>query len=268
MPPALRPWFRLLRAGFQAQARYLPAAAGGFIANTTFGFLKGAVLTAVVTSAGGAVAGYDLKTMAAYVWLSQGLIGVVNLTPRSDIADRIKSGDVAVDLLRPMNLLAATVASDLGRGLFQIPIRLLPALLVGSWTTAMALPSAATPYLLGAVAVLLAMVISALARFALAACGFWVVETRGLQILYLVGSTFLAGLYTPLALFPDWLRTVALATPFPAILQTPIDVISGRIVGREALQAVAVQCGWLLALIALGSLLLHRGRLRVEVQGG
>ena len=43
----------------------------------------------------------------------------------------------------------------------------------------------------------------------MAAPGFWLVETRGLQILYMVVSGFLAGLFVPIWIFPQWLETVA-----------------------------------------------------------
>ena len=59
--------------------------------------------------------------------------------------------------------------------------------------------------MLGAVSVLLAITVSAATVYLVAAAGFWLVETRGLQILYMVVSGFLAGLFVPIWLFPAWL---------------------------------------------------------------
>lgn len=56
-------------------------------------------------------------------------------------------------------------------------------------------------------------------------------EIRGIIGLYVVLIGPLCGLFVPVHLFPDWLRTVAYATPFPSILQSPIDVLSGRVLG-------------------------------------
>ena len=61
-------------------------------------------------------------------------------------------------------------------------------------------------YLLGAVSLLLGIVISAATVYLIAVAGFWLVETRGLQVLYMLVSGFLGGLYVPIALFPHWLR--------------------------------------------------------------
>jgi ABC-2 type transport system permease protein len=119
-------------------------------------------------------------------------------------------------------------------------------------------------YLLGAVSLLLGIVISAATVYLIAVAGFWLVETRGLQILYMLASGFLGGLYVPLALFPGWLRIVAVATPFPSIMMYPIDVLSG--LGGARL--VLAQVGWLAGVAAAGQVLTRAGRRRLEVQGG
>ena len=93
-------------------------------------------------------------------------------------------------------------------------------------------------------------------------------ETRGVRSLYGVTSSFLAGLFVPVGLFPDWLSTLALATPFPSILQVPVNIISGHVVGTEALKAVAVQCFWVVMTCLVGRALTRAGRHKLEVQGG
>ena len=86
----------------------------------TFGLLKVAVLFATVRAAGGQLHGYDTASMSTYVWLSQGLLGSVNLNGRTDLAQRVKDGQVAVDFLRPVDLQAATIATEAGSSLFAL----------------------------------------------------------------------------------------------------------------------------------------------------
>ena len=47
-------------------------------------------------------------------------------------------------------------------------------------------------------------------------------------------SGILCGLIVPVQLFPDWLRISPLATPFPSMLQTPIDLVTGETPGWAA----------------------------------
>lgn len=266
--PSLRPYLRLFVAGFRRQSTYVTAAVGGMVANVTFGFLKAAILVATVRAAGGTVQGYDEGQMLAFVWIGQAMLGLVNLFGRDVLGDRIRSGDVVVDFLRPLDLQLAGLATALGERSFSLIPRGIPTFAIGLLVTGMALSSSAWSYLLGAVSIVLAMVVSYLSVFALNILGFWFVEVRGLQVLYMAIAGFFSGLYLPISIFPDWLHVLALATPFPAMLMTPIDVISGRLVGAEALLAVGGQVFWVVVLAALGALLVRAGRRHLEVQGG
>lgn len=268
MRATARVYWRLLGAGFRRQSAYRLAALGGLVANLTFGLLKVAVLFATVRAAGGHVRGYDTASMSTYVWLSQGLLGSVNLNGRTDLALRVRDGQVAVDFLRPVDLQAATIATEAGASLFALLPRGLPSVLLGAVVVGMRVPTAPASYLLGAVSLALGIVVSAATVYLIAVVGFWLVETRGLQILYMLASGFLGGLYVPIALFPHWLRILAAATPFPSIMMYPIDVLSGLGGVSGAARLVLAQLAWLAAVAAAGQLLTRAGRRRLEVQGG
>jgi ABC-2 type transport system permease protein len=255
-------------AGFRRQSAYRLAALGGLTANMAFGLLKVAILFATVRAAGGDLHGYDTASMSTYVWLSQGMLGSVNLDGRSDLALRVKDGTVAVDFLRPVDVQGAALATDSGRYLFSLLPRGLPSLLLGAVTTGIALPGNPLYYPLGAVSLVLGTLVSVSCVYLVAVAGFWLVETRGLQILYMLFSGFLGGLYVPLALFPGWLRTVATATPFPSIMMYPIDVLSGTESVAHAAGLVLVQLAWLAGVAGTGQLLTRAGRRKLEVQGG
>ena len=263
-----RTYWRLLVAGFRRQSTYRLAALGGLVANATFGFLKVAILFAAVRAAGGELEGYDVGAVSAYVWISQGLLGSVNLNGRTDLAERIRTGDVAVDFLRPVDVQGAFVATEVGRSLFAFLPRGLPTLAIGALAVGVPLPEHPWAIPLGVVSLLLAVTVSATTVYLLATAGFWIAETRGLQILYMVAAGFLAGLFLPIWFFPDWLSALASATPFPSMLMYPTDVLAGRVEGAGALLLVLVQVGWLVATIALGQLLTRAGRRKLEVQGG
>ena len=140
--------------------------------------------------------------------------------------------------------------------------------MLGAVTAGISLPASFVFYPLGAVSLVLGIVISAATAYLIAVAGFWLVETRGLQILYMLASGFLGGLFVPIALFPPWLRAAAAATPFPSVMMYPIDVLSGTGGAGNAARLVLVQAGWLAGVAAAGQLLTRAGRRRLEVQGG
>ncbi|MBV9450868.1 MAG: ABC-2 family transporter protein [Streptosporangiaceae bacterium] len=268
MRATARVYWRLLAAGFRRQSAYRLAALGGLVANLTFGLLKVAILFATVRAAGGRLHGYDTASMSTYVWLSQGMLGSVNLSGRTDLALRVKDGQVAIDFLRPVDLQAATIATEAGRALFALLPRGLPSVLLGAVAVGLRMPASPVFYLLGAVSMVLGIVISAATVYLIAVAGFWLVETRGLQIVYMLASGFLGGLYVPIALFPHWLRILATATPFPSVMMYPIDVLSGLGGAGRAAGLVLAQLAWLAGLSVTGQLLTRAGRRKLEVQGG
>lgn len=264
----LRTYGKLVKAGFARQANYRLAMIAGLATNVVFGFIRAAILFAAVKSAGGHLGGYTAGTISSYVWLSQGLLGAVETSGRADIGDRIRTGDVAVDFTRPVDLQTWHLAEDLGRAAYTLIPRGVPSVLIGALTVGLVLPGSVLPYVLGLLSIVLGVAISFYGRFAVNVLGFWLLDTRGARTLYLVVSTFLAGLYVPIGLFPTWLHTLAYCTPFPSILQFPINVISGHDTGVDALLDVAMQVGWLVVTCLVGRTLTSAGRRKLVVQGG
>jgi ABC-2 type transport system permease protein len=262
------PYWRILVGGFRTQTTYRAAMLGGLVANATFGFLKAAVLLATVRAAGGEVAGYDAGAMSAYVWLSQGLLGAVNFFGGSDFAERVRTGDVAVDFARPISPQLAAMAHEIGKSAATLLPRGVPSVLIGALVVGMTMPTTPLPYVLGMLSLALGMTVSAAVVQLLATAGLWLVETRGLQVLYMVVSGFFAGLFVPISLFPGWLRTIAEATPFPSMMMYPIDILSARVDFAGSARLFATQVVWLVAVVGLGACATHAGRRRLEVQGG
>lgn len=257
-------WPTLFWLGFRRWSAYRAAALAGAFTNSVFGLIRSAVLVAVVGTAGGALAGYDQVTAATYVWLGQALIAPVLLFGWTELAQRIRTGDIAVDLARPADPMLAYLAADLGRAAFALLPRGLPPLAVGALVTGLALPHSPAPYALGLASVALATGISFACRWLVNLSAFWLLDLRGPMTLYLMLSGVLSGLVVPVRWFPPALAAVAAATPFPSILQTPVDML----MGRSGAHALAVQAAWLAGLLAAGRAGFALGARRLVIQGG
>jgi ABC-2 type transport system permease protein len=223
---------------------------------------------AAIASAGGAIAGYDARQGASYAWLCQGLIATVALFGWGELAERIRTGDIAVDLARPVDLQVSWLATDLGRAAFMLVPRGAPPLIVGVLFFDVGVSDHAGSLLLAPLSVALAVSVSFCCRFLVNLVAFWLLDLRGVLTLYMVASNVLAGLIVPVHWFPGWMRALAEATPFPSMLQAPVDVISGRVEGVDAFQTVAVQAIWLVITLVLGRVVLQRALRRLVVQGG
>jgi ABC-2 type transport system permease protein len=82
-------------------------------------------------------------------------------------------------------------------------------------------------------------------------------------------SGVLGGLYFPLWFLPEtaaW--ALILATPFPSVVQLPLDVLVER--GGPAQQAtlLAVQAGWVVAMLSVSRWVQSRAERKLVIQGG
>ncbi|MEU2614151.1 ABC-2 family transporter protein [Micromonospora sp. NPDC007271] len=240
----------------------------GVVTNSVFGFLRYYIFLAAAGAAG-RVAGYDRAQLATFVWVGQGLLAVILIWGWTELADRIRTGEIAADLLRPVHPVTSYLAADLGRAGFACLSRLLPPVLIGLLFFDVYLPRRWATLPLFAVSVLLAVLACFGCRYLVNATAYWLQDVRGPLILWTLCSGVLAGLYFPLGFLPGWLEAaLRYGTPFPSLLQIPLDVLVERHPAPTQSGLVGVQAGWVVVLLALCRLVQRRAERRLVVQGG
>jgi viologen exporter family transport system permease protein len=258
----------LARAGFRRFATYRQATVAGAFTNTVFGFVRCYVLLSLA-DAGGQVAGYDRAQLATFVFAGQGMIAVVNYWGPSEIADRVRTGDVVADLLRPLDLMVNHLATDLGRAGFAMLTRFVVPIVAGALAFDLYAPAHLVTYVLFAVSLLLAVLVCSVCRYVVNLSAFWLLDIRGVRQLWVVASGAGSGLSFPLPLLPGWLVTgLWVCTPFPALMQAPLDVLVERGGTGHAGVLVAGQVAWLAIVVALARLVQRRALRRLVIQGG
>jgi ABC-2 type transport system permease protein len=254
--------------GFRRWAAYRMATAAGAFTNTVFGLIRAYITVGAIGAAGGTLAGYDAKAGITYAFLAQALIAPVNIFTWNEFALRVRTGDVAVDLARPIDPQLAYLAADLGRAAYTFIPRGAPPLLAGAAVFGLAMPSTVLPYLLGTISLTLAVMVSFACRWLANLAAFWLLDLRGVMMIYVLASGLLSGHLLPVHWFPDWLALLAKLTPFPSLVQTPIDVVTGRATGSAAAVLIGIQLAWLVVVLGAGRLVFSAGARKLVVQGG
>jgi ABC-2 type transport system permease protein len=237
----------------------------GMTANVVFGLLRAAVLIAALKAANGEIAEYGIAATNTYVWIGQGLLGFILLWGTNELAERVRSGDVVVDLYRPWHLQSALLAQDLGRGGYAFLTRLAPPVVFGMLLFPFQFPAGLVQWPLFLVSAVIALVVCFACRFLIDVSAFWLVDNRGLFGFWNVASGLLCGLTVPVAFVPEWARDALWMTPFPALMQAPIDVFLGH---GDPAETLLYQAFWAVVLLVAGHLVLRRAVRRVVVQGG
>jgi ABC-2 type transport system permease protein len=214
------------------------------------------------------VGGFDATETLTYVWLAQALIATVAIFGWSDLALRIRSGDIATDLARPAHPLRVGLASDLGRATYQVVFRGIPPFVVGALAFELTAPRSPLVLLAFLASLVLAVVVSYAFRALYNLSAFWLLDHRGTMLIGVTLATFFSGFIVPLPFFPGWLETIARATPFPALVQIPVNIFVGESHGIEIPLALVQQLGWAAVLFALSQGVFAIGTRRLVVQGG
>jgi ABC-2 type transport system permease protein len=266
---SFRTFAAITGSGFRRYSTYRQATIAGAFTNTVFGFLRCYVLLAVAAGTGGLAAGYDRGQLATFVWVGQGLLAVVLLWGWTDLADRIRTGDVAGDLLRPISPVTSYLATDLGRAGHAALTRLVPPVVTGLIFFDMYLPGRWLTWPLFAASTILAVLACFGCRYLVNASVYWLHDVRGPLIVWTLSSGVLAGLYFPLRFLPDWLAVALwVGTPFPSLLQTPLDVLVERDPPATQAGLVALQAVWVVVLIAACDRVQRLAERKLVIQGG
>jgi ABC-2 type transport system permease protein len=263
-------WFAVAQRSFRRYSTYRAATVAGIFTNCVFGLIISYTYIAVWKQNPNA-GGYDLHDAVTYAWLGQAMIMTVAVWSggaTDDLAARIRSGDVAIDLYRPVSLLGWYLASDLGRALYHLLTRGVAPTIVGGILFELRYPAGLGTWALFSISVVLAVTVSFGIRMLVSASAFWLFDDVGVRYLTMLCAMFFSGLVVPLVLFPGWTRDLVTALPWASYLQVPADIWLGKDTGGEAVRALAFQVVWTLVLLAVCDLVLRRARHRVVVQGG
>jgi ABC-2 type transport system permease protein len=263
----LRLHWEIARRGFGRYAAYPAATFAGIWTNTIFGFLQAYILLALYENRTD-IGGYDPTDAVTYVWFAQAMLVTVYVFGWFEVALRIRSGDVATDLARPLDPLRYWLAFDLGRALYHFVFRGIPPFVVGMLAFDLRLPENPATWLWLALSLVLAVVVSFGYRFLYNLAAFWLIDYRGVAALAIMTALLFSGFILPLPFFPDWLEAVARALPFAAMVQIPVDIFLEHAVGAEIAAGLLLQAVWATILLGAARLTLGSAIRRVVIQGG
>ncbi|HKE98912.1 MAG TPA: ABC-2 family transporter protein [Actinomycetes bacterium] len=256
-------YLAVLAAGFRRQSTYRFALVGGLGTNVFWGVLRTVVFLALYRQRG-PVAGLTVGQALTYVWVGQAMFGAIWVNWLQEFPRSVRSGEFAVELIRPGDPYLRLLAFDLGRNLNQMLVRSTLPLAVAALVLPLVLPTGPAGVLALVVSVLLAAVVGFQLRFLVLGSAFWTADYRFVLHLVFSGLWLASGFVIPTDYFPPALRAVVGATPLHAILMAPFQVAIGRSVAAQ----LALQAGWVLALAAAGRSLLALAARRLVVHGG
>jgi ABC-2 type transport system permease protein len=228
------------------------------------------------------LAGYTGEEMLFYIVVAASMGAGAMMSVGMRLGERNYTGDIAVDLARPVSLPWAFFFSSLGNFLYQLMIKFVPTLLIGLLLIGY-VPGVEVAGVLSFLVLLLGgNVLHYWLNLILASFAYRTKSPFGINVFWTSAISFLAGLIVPVAFYPDAIRRFILWTPFPSIAYRPIQAVMGSEADMSGFAAmigritnlpvtacfIAEQLVWIAIIIPLALCVYYWNERRVDIQGG
>lgn len=171
--------------------------------------------------------GFSKSQMVAYAVLST-LIKASFARNESLLASRVRSGEIAADLLKPFSFPLMYLCDTLGASLYQLMSRAVPLFIFCYFIFDIHIPVDTGLVLRFLPAYVLSFVLFFLVSFLISSMAFYFVDIFPFWIFYAALITLLSGAIIPIDFFPPAMQQVLLFTPFPYLFYFPTLLLLGK----------------------------------------
>ncbi|MFF2483457.1 ABC transporter permease [Paenibacillus sp. NPDC058071] len=219
-----------------------------------------------ILGSGASVVGLD--GMITYTVVSVLLASVFSTDVQNTIYSQVREGNIALDFMRPLNLLGIYLSEDLGSMVSSLMNKAIPLVLMAALLFGFPMPDSPLAALLFILSCMLSFMILWLMSAMVGLVAFWVAELGNLGMVKDAFVRVLSGSMVPLWFFPEGLQRVSEWLPFQYTYQLPLSVYIGMTKPAEAIRGMGIQLIWIVLLSLLLAWIWSRARGKVMVQGG
>jgi ABC-2 type transport system permease protein len=264
---SLRGYWSLYRVGALQQMQYRAAAFAGLVTQVFFGMVMVMVYAAFYRSSTAAPP-MPLADVFTYVWLGQAFLRLQpwNIDPEAKAL--IRNGNVAYELLRPLDIYAVWYNRLLAWRSMPTVMRAVPMFVIAGLWFGLRPPASPASLAAFSAAIIGALLLSCAISATLTVTILWTVAGEGVCFLTYALVFLFSGMTIPLPFFPDGMQTLLRVLPFSGLADTPYRLYLGLLPPGEVWLVLLHQLGWAAIIVLFGRWLLARGMRRVVIQGG
>lgn len=270
----MRPYLAVLTLRLREVSQYRAAAWAGVFTQIVFGFIIFMSIDAFF-AADPSRAPMSRDELIAYVWLGQAFLALLPWNIDRDLAAMTRTGTLAYELSRPLDLYALWYFRTLGWRLAATALRSVPLLtiviafrFVGLERYAMTPPPSVGSAVAFVCAMLVAIPLGVALTMLMQVTILWTQSIDGVQRIAPAIIMLCAGMIIPIPVFPRAIQLVLYALPFRGTVDLPYRAYSGSIAPEATIAPILASIAWTVALIALGRLIMLRGFKRIVIHGG
>jgi ABC-2 type transport system permease protein len=213
------------------------------------------------------IATYSLASILTYVTVSW-ILNTFYMTPTGrQLGARVRDGQVAMDLIKPVNLMAVYFGQSMGRTAFRLAFATVPLLIVFALLGNISPPKVELlPQF--AVAVVCGYLMNFQLDYMIGLVAFFLEYNNGIRWGIRLVMNIVGGMVIPLNYFPPALETLFKFFPTQFMFYRPMQIYLGRVDAAEAWLSVAGSLAWLLGLFIASQIIQRSGVRKLSVSGG
>lgn len=262
----MRVYLEFLKKAFQNNVVYRVDYYASLINALVLIFVNIAIWRAI-NEGDGALGGIQFQFLVTYIVLSF-LLQTLFLMDEYFIENKVRSGLISTDLLKPINFRMYVFSYNVGTMVFRLVLQFLPALLLSVFIFRLLPPFSISMLGYFILSATLGYLVLYNINFIVWISSFWFYWTFSLITIKDAFVLILSGALIPIWFMPVWLIDFIRLTPFESIFYTPIRIYLGMIPHDQIFITIVKQFVWIAVLYGIGQLLWTLAQKKLVVQGG
>lgn len=260
-------YIEVIKKSFQQEYIYRANTYISIFRNAIFLFISVSIWTSLFASKG-VVDGVGLKDMIAFLVINLLLRNINRSSASYIIGDKVNSGEIISDLLKPVSFNFFMLSSQIGKNLYSTIFSTLPVCIIAMAFYGFTLPQNPVNLLLFIVTALLGIILMYYIDYVSGLLSFWL--KNGLYMDFFTGALFeiFSGSSIPLWFYPEALRNIGYILPFRLVTFEPVSIYLGKTSVSGALNVILTQAVWIVGLVLLERFVWSRATKVVTIHGG
>ncbi len=217
----------------------------------------------------GSLSGYSFNSIVVYYLFVVALGKLVYSGTAKTLTTYIYNGTLATFQIRPANIRLLLFIEDFVNIFINTVISMIITsfclfIFSGLWPSA---NISFISFMLFIPAYIFAVIINYMLYFIVGTAAFWTTTVGGLRITISTFIKIFTGALVPLTLFPNYIKNIISITPFPYLINFPINVITNNIALDNILKEYLIEILWTVILFLLCNILWKKGIKQYESIG-
>lgn len=216
----------------------------------------------------------SIAQMSTYIWLQQSLYALINISNvDKDIYEQIRNGNIAIDLVKPIDIYNVWYYKTLGKKVAMVTLRFIPIILISSLPILVQyrviIQTNPTILVLSVISLILSTALTMSYIMMMLALIMILISSDGIKILFQLILEFFSGMVIPISFMPTKIATILKFTPFYYIQNITFNIYSGYMSNsKEILINLIMQVFWIIVLTILSKMIIKKRLSKITIQGG